>query len=85
MLTHAGPQWKPVFNCLGIPWVKNNVIKKKIIIIIIIGLGVGARVCLLMLGQFLEVTQELHNKYSIVFTLYHHINIIIGVPVIVGK
>ena len=44
-----------------------------------------------MLGQFLdcfkycEVTPELHNKYSIVYTLYHHINIIIGVPVIVGK
>ena len=26
MLTHAGPQWKPVFNCLGIPWVNKNVI-----------------------------------------------------------
>ena len=33
MLTHAGPQWKPVFNCLGIPWVNKNVI---IIIIIIL-------------------------------------------------
>ena len=33
MLTHAGPQWKPVFNCLGIPWVNKNVM---IIIIIII-------------------------------------------------
>ena len=29
------PQWKPVFNCLGIPWVNKNVI----IIIIIIGVA----------------------------------------------
>ena len=45
-----------------------------------------------MLGQLLEcfkyceITQELHNKYSIVFTLYHNRKfILIGVPVIVGK
>ena len=50
-------------------------------------------VCLLMLSKFLEcfkyceVTQELHNKYSIVFPLYHYHyrNILIGVPIIVGK
>ena len=40
------------------------------------GIGLGAMVCLLMLGKFVEcfkdceVTQVLHNKYSIAFTLY---------------